>query len=168
MLQLGTNRQYPPTRGASRARYASIARSRARAAGRGRAAGGKASQTLPVLTLDLCLGTGGDLGLGDQHQVHGRQPAPDVPPERFPEQPLGPVAPDGAPELPAHGQPQAILTPLARRRDEEEERTVDPVPAAEGPLELGGGAQALPGPETGSARRRPRLRFASVPSGGAA
>ena len=98
----------------------SIARSRARAAGRGRAAGGKASQALPVLTLDLCLGTGGDLGFGDQNQVNGRQPAPDVSAERFPEQPLGPVAPDGAPELPAHGQPQAILTPVARRRDEEE------------------------------------------------
>ena len=89
-------------------------------------------------------------------------------PERFPEQPLGPVAPDGAPELPAHGQPQTISTPVVGRRDEEEERAVDPVPAAECPLELGGGAQALGGPETGSAPRRPRLRSASVPSGGAA
>ena len=75
-------------------------------------------------------------------------------PERFPEQPLGPVAPDGAPELPAHGQPQTISTPVVGRRDEEEERAVDPVPAAECPLELGGGAQALRG-----TRRPPLLRM---------
>lgn len=88
-------------------------------------------------------------------------------PERFPQKALGAVAPDGAPELPAHGQAQTIVAPVVGRRYQQEEPAVDPVPAAEGPLELGGGAQALVGSEPRSCRDQPRLRSASVPSGGA-
>jgi hypothetical protein len=125
-------------------------------------------QALSVLTLHLSLGTGGDLGFGDQNQVYGRRSAADVPAERFPEEALRPVAPDGAPELAAHGQAQAIMTPVVGRRHQEEQRAVDPVPAAESPLELGGGAQALVRPEPRSCRDQARLRSASVPSGVAA
>jgi hypothetical protein len=88
--------------------------------------------------------------------------------ERFPQKALGPVAPDGAPELSAHGEAQAIVTPVVGRRHQQEQPAVDPVPAAKGPLELGGGAQALIGSEPRSCRDQPRLRSASVPSGGAA
>jgi len=89
-------------------------------------------------------------------------------PERFPQEAFGAVAPDGAAELPAHGQAQAVVTPVVGRGHQQEEPAVDPVPAAEGPLELGGGAQALMGPEPRSCRDQPRLRSASVPSGAAA
>lgn len=86
--------------------------------------------------------------------------------ERLPQEALGPVAPDGAPELSAHGESQAIMTPVVGRRHQQEQRAVDPVPAAEGSLELGGGAQSLMGPEPRSCRDQPRLRSASVPSDG--
>lgn len=48
------------------------------------------------------------------------------------------------------------MTPIVGRGHEQEQRTVDPDPAAERALELGGGAQALRGPKTTSPRRQPQ------------
>src|SRR5262245_43731155 len=126
----------------------------------------QAPEALSVLTFDLDLGPGRDLALGQEDQVRGLATLPLVAPEALPEQPLGPIALDGPPQLPARRQAQPIVTAVVREGDQAEEPAVQPHPAAQDPAVIGPGGQPLV-----RTKRRPRAaahvvrpRSASGPS----
>ena len=124
------------------------------------------AQPVLVLTVHLRLGSLGQLALRDHHDVEGDVALERMAPEALAQEPLGPVASGGPPDLAAHGEPQPVLGAAVLRGHELEERPLEALPVAEDPPELPRRLQPLFGaepPAQTESRFRPfcRRRFST-------
>jgi hypothetical protein len=103
---------------------------RARATPRG-ASRGQASEALSEFTLHFLLSAAGDLGLGDEHQVHGDACATFISAVALPQQPLRSIPLDRSAHAATHGQAEPVVALIVLRRNHEEERPVDACAPAE-------------------------------------
>ena len=134
---------------------------RARATPRG-ASRCQASEALSEFTLHFLLTAAGDLGLGDEHQVHGDAGAILVSPVAFPQQPLRSISLDRSAHAPTHGQAEPVVALIVLRRNHEKERPIDAYAPAEQPTEVRSGSDPLAPSEPGS--RTPGRPTCQAPS----
>lgn len=125
-----------------------------RAAAPGRAAGGEATEELDVLTIDLVLAALDQRGARQGHQVLSPRERALVTAERLAQEPLRAVARHRAPELPARGQSQTVVSEIVVARHQAEKRPVDPEPPAQDAPVIRAAPQPLPRPQPGVPGRR--------------
>lgn len=135
-----------------------MARIRRRAPRPGRTAGEEPPQTLSVLPFHFKQRPFEDLPLWDEHEIEGLGALRGVQPKGLPKEALGPVPFDGPADLSRGREAESVVAACVHCRDEREQRSVQPEPAAEDVPELGPGAQMLRGPEPAATAAGHRLR----------
>jgi len=105
-------------------------------------------QTRAILAFHLDEGPAHDLALRNQHEVQAANHLALVSTETFAEEPLRPIALDGATHPPAYGEAQAPEVPRVFGGEEDEERPIEPEPLSEHLAKLWSAPDSLSGSES--------------------